>query len=663
MISLKKSLKKKLILLFIITSVIPVIAALLFMYLQSVSRMNKMIDTTLTHSTEMIDYFLYQKSEEALKIAERYIQNEDFLEAFKNKDKEKLDALILPVYTNLNADYGITVFEFGDSAGIVFTRSQNPEKFGDSKADNASIKLALEGKSVKGLELGSSGLKIRAFVPIKDNDKVIGTFQVGFDDTVLDDIHMSIDGEVSLYVGNVLVRTSDEKDKAILNQPLSDESIFERVSQGESIRKTDENQNIILYYPLYDIAGEQVIGMIGVTQDISSINNFKHVTLLSSIVLIAIILVITTIISVFLVKNIIQPIQKVEGIIKQTSELNLVENSAEESLVKHKDEIGSIARSTADMRIVLKELVEKLICITKDLKQNSEEMVTSTDESTKTIHQVVNSINEIAVGNGNLAVTVNKTNQAIVEVLEGLEQVNEVTLVGAENAKGSLGIVEHGQIDIQLASEKMQQSSQYVSEVSDSFHVLSEIIGQVANITTTIDTIAEQTNLLSLNAAIEAARAGESGMGFAVVAEEIRKLAVSSSKAAEEITNMIKDTCIKNDIAIDMMEKTKGIVHEQEKAVHLTKEAFEKIRISVEDIVDRTNSSAMMISKLSIASKSISSQTEEMSAIAQESAASSEEILASSEEQLASIEMIEAAANSLSEMVIDLSNEIQKFHI
>ena len=92
-----------------------------------------------------------------------------------------------PIFRDLKDNNHLTVFEYGDGDGIVFLRGHSIEKFGDSKADNASIQAALGGSEVKGLEIGQSGLAIRAFVPIEDNKSIIGTLQVGFDDSVLND--------------------------------------------------------------------------------------------------------------------------------------------------------------------------------------------------------------------------------------------------------------------------------------------------------------------------------------------------------------------------------------------------------------------------------------------------------------------------------------------
>lgn len=155
--------------------------------------------------------------------------------AFLEGDKEKNDDILRPLFAALNEDIGLSVLELGSSEGDVFARAHNPEKFGDNKSDNLSVAAALNGESVSGVEMGSSGLAIRAVVPIKDNDRIIGTFQVGFDVSVLTDIQHAINGDISLYNEDVLAQTSNENRQSDVGTALDDAAIYQRVSNGELV--------------------------------------------------------------------------------------------------------------------------------------------------------------------------------------------------------------------------------------------------------------------------------------------------------------------------------------------------------------------------------------------------------------------------------------------
>jgi methyl-accepting chemotaxis protein len=358
-----------------------------------------------------------------------------------------------------------------------------------------------------------------------------------------------------------------------------------------------------------------------------------------------------------------KPISKVVSIIKKTSDFDLVFDKSYEELLSRKDEMGIIVRSIGDMRLSLRNTISKLLSISNNLAANSEELTASTDESTKTINQVVAAINEIAKGNNSQADAVNKASQTIYDIANHIEEVDSVTSESVKTAMESLEIVSEGQNAVELTTTKMRENIEVAGKVNNSLNELSQSISQVGNISDVINSIAAQTNLLALNAAIEAARAGESGRGFAVVAEEIRKLAEQSSSAAKDIAIIIKDTVTKNAVALENMDKAKEIITEQSHSVDVTKEAFDKVKLSVEGIAQRTKNASEMLSIIDDASKEISSHTHDMAAIAEQAAAASEEISASSEQQLASIEMIANASSDLSSMAIELNNEISKFKL
>lgn len=660
---MRKSLKKKLISMFIFVSIIPVLTAVTIMYFQSAGHISQLTDNTIRNSKATVDYFLKEKSEEALDLAQKYTQNEDIKQSLLNNDRASIEAVIKPLYNDLAENNHVVVFEIGDAKGNVFYRGHEPEKYGDSKASNISIKTALGGTAVSGLEFGSSGLAIRAFVPIIENNKVIGTLQLGFDDQVMQDIQNAIEGGISLYNQDTLVKTSLQTEEKSIGKQLSDSKVFVKVLKGQQVETKDQDNNLKIYYPMYDTLGKSVIGMIAITQDMEFMNNFTSSAITTSIILEVTFLIVAFILSILLARSIIGPINKIMVLIKKTADFDLKPDKSDERLLKYKDEIGTMADSVIKMRMALGSMTSQIMDIVNNLAANSEEMAASSEESTKTNQQVVTTIMEIADGNASLAKTISEVSDNVAEIADNIDRVSRDTDESSQSALNSLSLVIEGQKAMDLATDSLNYNAILVEEVSTLMNELGVLIGKISSITDMINTIAAQTNLLALNAAIEAARAGDAGRGFAVVAEEVRKLAEESSVAVSEISGIILDIEGKNEATSNKIDQTVKAFADQEKAVYITKDSFEKIKSAMEEITKRIGNTSSMLKNIDIASRQISGKTQDMAAIAEQVSAGSQEISASGEEQLASVESISSASSDIAKIAADLNLEMSKFSI
>ncbi|EGD47730.1 methyl-accepting chemotaxis sensory transducer [Ruminiclostridium papyrosolvens DSM 2782] len=393
-----------------------------------------------------------------------------------------------------------------------------------------------------------------------------------------------------------------------------------------------------------------------------SLKSAKQASLFLIILIIAVSLV-CVLVGIVIARSITRPITTIVGIIKKIAGFDLVFDETHNSLIKRRDEIGIIINSVSDMRHSLHNTITKLHNISGTMAANSEELTTSTAESTKSITQVTASLDEIAKGNANQSEVVSKTSEHITEIAGHISKANYATTENEKAVILSLEAVSEGYNAVVLTSEKVQENISVSEEVNRSLSDLSKSVIKVGSITDVINSLAAQTNLLALNAAIEAARAGTAGKGFAVVADEVRKLAEESSSAAKEINAIIQAIIANNAMTAHNMERAKELEAEQSFAVETTKHAFDKIRISVEAIADKTKEVSEMLATIDKASREISSHTHDLATLAEESAASSEEISASSQQQLSSMEIISKASSDLSDMAQELDNEINKFKL
>lgn len=360
-------------------------------------------------------------------------------------------------------------------------------------------------------------------------------------------------------------------------------------------------------------------------------------------------------------KSITRPITGIVKIIEETSKLDLRHNEAHQIFKSFKDEIGVIARSVGKLRENLRGITENLSTISGSLAASSQELADSAAENTKTVNQVVNTINEMAVGNNAQADTIAKVSENILSMASRIKDVDKATEINCENSRNSLEAIDEGQKAIDLAISKIRENMEVSDKVEASVTELSSQMDKVVNIIDVIGAISEQTNLLSLNASIEAARAGEAGKGFAVVATEIGKLSKHTADSVNEITQIITETVEKNRETTLNIAKARELAIEQEETIQITKDAFKRIKVSVDEIAVLSEEITKQISQINASAETIANQTQDMSAISQEAAASSEEISATNEEQLASIEMMAASAHELSVMAAELNEEISKF--
>jgi methyl-accepting chemotaxis protein len=286
----------------------------------------------------------------------------------------------------------------------------------------------------------------------------------------------------------------------------------------------------------------------------------------------------------------------------------------------------------------------------KEIQRNSVLVTTSSDQLAAASNQAGEATSQIASTIQQIAKGTSQQSEAVSKTAELLEEVNRTVSGVAEGVRQqSRAVGQAGDVSSKIASKdgisaRVKLSAEKVQEMGDR----SQKIGAIVE---TIDDIASQTNLLALNAAIEAARAGEHGKGFAVVADEVRKLAERSSSATKEIGGLISSIQKSVNEAVEI---ATSAAEELGGASGALETAISGVSTVVSENTEATN-------RLTTTSSGVMQAIENIASVSEENSAAVEEVSASTEEMTAQVEEVTASAQSLAEMAKAMREAVDHF--
>ena len=329
-----------------------------------------------------------------------------------------------------------------------------------------------------------------------------------------------------------------------------------------------------------------------------------------------------------------RPIVAATEIVRLTADLDIRDNNQYDFLLKYNDEIGAMGQAIGDLRVKLRESVSVLKDDTNLLEHSSVALKSIADEGKVGIEAVSETAEEFAKGASEqakdaeeasysthtLATEIDDSVNSAVNLRASTEQVNE-------NGR-------QGGILVNDLSDKFATTIKSLDALDENVKTLSVKSSSIEEITAAIQAIAEQTNLLALNAAIEAARAGEAGKGFAVVADEIRKLSEQTSLSTTEISNIISEILDVISHTQNNMDESNRIMHVSGEVMEEVKQAFGAIDGSMEEAMRQLNQISAGINNVNKSKDTVTSAIQGISAVTEENAAASEEISATMEDQV-----------------------------
>ncbi|MEC2402555.1 methyl-accepting chemotaxis protein TlpC [Bacillus subtilis] len=495
---------------------------------------------------------------------------------------------------------------------------------------------------------------------VKNNKLYKGQTQINGNEDIVDLLGEKTGDTITIFQGDTRVATNVMKngERAVGTQ-ASSEVIAAVLKKGKRFYGQADvagSSYQTAYMPLKDQNGN-IIGMLYTGANQSILASLTQ----SLFTQFAIVLVIVIIVSVILVLVFTRKINKRLNALKSAFESAGNGDMTIEVSDKTGDELSELSLYYNKMRMKLNDTIQTVQQSALQLASASQQLSAGAEETNQASEKITEAVQQIANGAQDQITRIENSESSLKQASADIRDISANTAAIADKGQLAQSKADIGQKEIANVQAQMDAIHQSIQKSGEIIHQLDGRSKQIEQILSVITQIADQTNLLALNAAIEAARAGEQGKGFAVVADEVRKLAEESQQSAGQISKLIIE------IQKDMNRSARSVEHVKTEAaegvtmIQRTRDAFKEIAAATGEISAEISDLSASVTNISASAHHINDSFAANTADIKESTKNTRQAAALTEEQFAAMEEITAASETLSQLAEELTGIISQF--
>lgn len=595
--------------------------------------------------------------------------NPEIAKALALRDRDTLAQEVQPIFNEIKKE-GFNQMQFHLPPAISFYRAHMPSKFGDdlSSFRHTVVAANQEGKIIEGLEEGVDGYGFRVVAPIQYEGKKVGSAEYGMDfgEDFLKALQQKNPGVYSIYILNPetsMVKKVKE-DQGLLASTGKDEATLppetvKKLTDGKSQYLVSPDQkSTVLLLPFKDYTGEvkgYIKAVISREKVLSQFNSLK-----SWVGGIGVIVLILGILAGYGVSKVFtDPLLELanQAEILATGNLDVRFNKRYYGEL-HTLSLGmkKMVENTRSICTALYEAVGKVESTALEISQAAKQTASGSEQVATSVSQVADGAQGLAETTGNMNQQTEEISHRLLKLVEDMKRIQSTTSVVASRT-------EHGQTMMQDLAAMMKLFTEKVGVIRLTGHSLETHTLQIRGITEIITGISAQTNLLALNAAIEAARAGEAGRGFAVVADEVRKLAEEARLSATQIAERIDLVTQNVESTVESTEAAAKLIEEQAGIGERALVEFLEISGGTQAVADLLNDIQQEVIQVAGMGRTVWNEVNEVASMTREDAAAAEEIAASAEEMSAAASTIRDNTEVLLNLMDELKGQNSRFKL